>query len=307
MKSQIALCSLAFNPASPSPTASMVRVSDGQMTAFGGTFCISVPLPMEIGACFNPRAVANFFRKERGPISYKLNKNKLVLKEGKEQLSVSFLAPEEMEVIDNIETPVPATLNMKLLKIATEISDPENSQLFAKGVNFREGLMNATNNKVFFSGESGLPEDCNFTLCKTACVALTKFKSKVVSVIFNKFTVKFIFEDGSSLCSKQQICEFPNIDSLFEGDWIDFELKEELSDITCDHLEFINGSAYYHTDASKGVVAEALSSKINVSVYKKSFDFALMVGNKLSLSDNNLRIKSTGDNCVVVCSVKVPD
>jgi len=296
-----------MNANSPSPTATMIRVSDGYAEAFGGTFSIKVPIAVEIGCCFNPKSVINFFRKDRSVVSFKLHNKKLVLKEGKEQLSVSFLPPEDMEVIDNIEKPIPATLDMKLLKLATEIVDPENSQPFAKGVNFREGLMNATNNKVFFSGESGLPDNLNFTLCKTACVALTKFKSKVVAVIANKFTVKFIFKDGSSLCSKQQVCEFPDIDSLFAGKWIDFNLKEDIADVECDHLEFLNGSVYYHTDASKGVLEEIVSPKINVSVYKKSFNFALMAGNKLSLSDNSLRVKSTGENCVVVCSVKVPD
>jgi len=305
MKNALALCSLALNPHSPSPTGTMVRVADGHMTAFGGSICISVPFPTEIGCCFNPQAVAPFFRKERKAIAYTLNKNKLVLKEGKERLTVGCLPPEEMAIIDNLEAPVPASLNTPLLKIAANIAcTDEGAPPFAHGVVFADGSMSATNNRVFLCGDSGLPDDMEFALTKDACVALTKFKSPVVSVAMNKHTVKFIFGDGSSLCARQLLCAFPDISPLFAGKWTDLNLTEDLSSVECDHLEFLEGSVYYHNKDSVGMLEKALSDKIKVKVYKRSFDHLIKAGNKISVSEDNLKLKSVGDKCVIISSVK---
>lgn len=307
MKDQLQLCSLALNPVSPSPAASMVRIADGYMESFGGFFAIKVPFPAEVGCCFNPTAAMNFFRKPRKVVAYTVNKKKLVMAEGKEKLSIGCLPPEELETIDVIEKPSPAKLDMKMLKFAVEVSDPTNLQPFAQVVNFRDGLMNSTNNKVFFSGESGLPDDFTFALPKAACLALTKFKSPVVSVVANKFCVKFGFEDGSSLCSKQQVCDYPDIASLFEGKWTKFDLKEDLSKIDCDHFQFLNGSVYYHTNSSVGILEDVVNAEVSVSAFKRNLDYAIRLGNNLSLSENRLRIRSTGKNCIVICTVKKED
>lgn len=304
MKQELSLVSLALNNSAPSPLAQMVRASDGYLVAFGGTTCISVPFPSAIDACFNPEAIAPFFRKERKAISYTIKNKKLVLTEGKERLTVGCLAAEELAIIDNFETPIPCTLNLKSLKVAAEVTNLE-GPVYAHGVIFKSGMMNATNNKVFFCGESGIPKDIEFAIAKESCVALTKFKSNVISISHNKHTVKFNFESGASLCARQLLCEFPDIGPLFAGKWNDLNLTEDLSDIQCEYLEFIEGSVYYHSKDSVGILENVLDTGIKVSAYKKSFDHLGKIGNKISLSEDKLKLKSVGDKCVVICSVKV--
>lgn len=136
-------------------------------------------------------------------------------------------------------------------------------------------------------------------------MALTKFKSNVISISHNKHTVKFNFESGASLCARQLLCEFPDIGPLFAGKWNDLNLTEDLSDIQCEYLEFIEGSVYYHSKDSVGILENVLDTGIKVSAYKKSFDHLGKIGNKISLSEDKLKLKSVGDKCVVICSVKV--
>ena len=306
MKTQLALCSLALNPQAPSPTAQMVRISDGYMEAFGGVFGIRVPYTTEVGCCFSPTAIAPFFRKERGTIAFTLKGKKLVLTENNERLTVGCLPPEDLAIIDNLETPVPCTLNMKSLKVAAEVTNLE-GPTYAHGVIFENGSMSATNNKVFFCGQSGIPDDIAFAVGKEACVALTKFKSSVVAIAHNRHTVKFLFEDGTSLCARQLLCQFPDIGPLFAGEWKDFNLTDDLAGIQCDHLAFLSGTAYYHNKDSVGMLEGILDTGIEVSVYKRSFDHLIKVGNKISLSEDGFKLKSVGDKCVVICSVKVSE
>lgn len=302
MKSALALCALATS--SDTAVSGMVRVSDGFMTAFSGVFAISVPMPMEIGCCFNPLAIAPFFRKDRDAIAFTLKNDKLVLTEGKERLTVSTLAPEQMQIIDNFGTPIPVEFNMTLLKVAADIIDPECTRPYAKGVTFSDGGMSSTDNRVFLTGASGLPEKLRFTLPKESCLALGKFKSPVVSILADDYTVKFFFLDGSSLCSKQIVAQFPDISHLFEGEWTDLNLKADLLDVVCGYFEFLNGTAYYHSKDSIGMFESSVSD-VSVNVYKKPFDYLLRIGNNISVSKDNMRIKSIGEKCVAVCSTKI--
>jgi len=106
MKTALQLCSLAVT--SNSAVSGMVRVADGFIQAFGGIFTISVPTTINIGCCFNPVAIAPFFRKERSAIAYTIKNEKLILTEGKERLTVRCLPPEELAIIDNLGKQFPS-------------------------------------------------------------------------------------------------------------------------------------------------------------------------------------------------------
>jgi len=196
---------------------------------------------------------------------------------------------------------------MKLLKVAADIIDPENTRPYAQGVTFADGAMSSTNNSVFLTGESGLTDDFDFTLPKEACVALTKFKSPVVGVLADTHTAKFFFENGSSLCSKLLVAKFPDIGPLFAGDWDDFNLTEPLLDLSCDHLEFVNGNVYYHDKDSVGLFENVIDKVGTITVNKKHVDYLFRVGNNLSVSSDGYRMKSLGENCVIVCAAKISE
>lgn len=303
MIAALKLCSLALNPSSPSPTANMVKVEDGFMSSYGGIFCIRVPVDQDIGAAFNPRAMATFFRKERDKVAYTINFPKLTLRHGKERLTINCLAPEELPIIDNIETPVPCTLNVKNLKFATDILEAGTPE-FAGGVTFRDGGMLSTNNKVFFAGASGLPENISFGIPKQSAQALLKFKSDVVALSRNGQYAKFIFKDGSSLCSHLLSEAFPDITPVFEGEWKPFLIKENLSKLDCEYVHIRDGSIFYHTTDTIGELVDAVTGDVDVACDKKFFDCLLAVSSSLELVPGH-KIKAEGDGCVVVSSVMV--
>lgn len=299
MKDALKLCSLALNPSSPSPFATMVKVESGRMVAYGGLFCISVPVSQDIGAAFNPALLRTFFRKERPQVAYTIKFPKLTVSEGKERLTINCLPAEDLSIIDNIETPVPCTLNMKNLKTAAELIDTTNTRIFAQGVAFRDGMMMSTNNAVFFMAEA--PEG-DFNVPKEAILALCKFKSPVVAISKNNHTIKFICDDGSSLCSNLIQDRFPDIDFLFEGDWSEFEIKEDLKPLECEDVEISGGVVKFYTDGSVGEISDIVSGDAEIRCKKKYLNYLLEISSTLEFILKQ-RIKVTRDDCVMICSM----
>lgn len=300
MKAALQLCSLALNPSSPSPTATSVKVEDGFMSAYGGLFTVRTPCKHEIGAVFNPRALSTFFRKERKRVAYTIKFPKLTVSDGNERLTIGCLPCEEMTIIDNIETPVPCGLNLKLLKIAAELCAVEGKP-YALGVTFRDGMMISSNNYVFFCGQSDLPDDFEFMLPRETCIALTKFKSDVVAVSRNNHTIKFIFEDGSSLCGHLKTDYMPDITKLFEGHWSEFKIKDDILSLDCDYVEVRQNNLYYHTETTIGELEGIIegSPALQFKVGKKLFNHLL--GGDLSWC--GLRLQSVKENSAFICSV----
>lgn len=295
MDKQLKLCLLATNPNAPSPVASCVKVEDGHMVAYGGQFAIKVPVDHDIGAVFNPRALATFFRKPRTKVAYTIKFPKLTVSEGKERLTIGCLKPEDMPIIDNIETPVPCNLDLEMLKQAASITDVDGLS-YAHGVTFRDGMMMSTNNKAFFCGSCDIGD---FTIHRDAALALCRFKSKVVALARNNHTAKFCFEDGSSLCAHLLVAEFPNINPLFEGEWEKWELKESVKDLDCDSVEVIGGELRYHTKDTVGILEGVVSGDVHFRVSKKLFD--LLDGD--TYFDGN-KLKGVGDGWCVICSTQ---
>lgn len=297
MEQALKLCSLALNPSSPSPTATMVAVTDGYMVSYGGQFCIRVPVSQDIGAAFNPKALATFFRKERTLPAYTIKFPKLTVSEGKERLTIHCLPAEDVVTIDNIETPTPCTVNLKNVKGAATLCATE-GPIYSQGVTFRDGSVMATNNKVFFCGESGL-DDETFIIHKDAALALSQFKSDVVSLSKNNHTVKFIFKSGASLCAHILVEQIPDVGFLFDGERIDFSVSEDVWAVDCEDLEIRDGSAFYQTDNSIGELEGDVIGNVTFKIPKRYFD--LLKGGELSFGENKLQ--SNGDDWVMVSIV----
>lgn len=304
MKQALTLCSLALNPNSPSPTAMMVRISDGYMQAFGGTFCVSVPMELSVEACFNPKAIEPFFRKERGPIAFTIKKGKLQLKEGKEQLTIGCLPPDEMVTLDVLGTPVPCTFDTTHLKVATDVINPANSRLWAQGVSFRNGVMESTNNAIIVSAATDLPDDLEFNLPVDTCKAIMRFKSPVVSILKDQRAVKLTFEDGSSICSLIITEQMIDTTNFFKGDWTKLELTEEVNKIECEHVVFQDGDLHYFTDTSEGIIDSCSNPDVVVDMGKESLDVLLTVSKDLRISDDGNRMQAFGETCRVIASTR---
>jgi hypothetical protein len=301
MLAQLKLVSLALNPMAPSPTATMVRIDNGLMQAFGGTFCISVPVGIELGCCFNPSAVSTFFRKKREAVAYTIQKKKLVLQEGKEKLSVPCLPPEEMVTLDVLGKAVRGELDTTHLRSLHDVINPANSRIWAQGVSFRYGMMEATNNAVVISAISNLDDDLEFNLPVDAVRALMAFKSKMVSVICDGRAVKFCFEDGSSLCSLSIDGQMPDTSQFFDGEWVALKLKEDLLTVACDTVTFDKGTVRYKQESLFGEIEGVCSKQVSVSAYKKSLDPLLKVSTDIHVSEDGFRLMAIHDTCRAIC------
>lgn len=308
MKNALQLCSLALNPIAPSPTASMVRISDGFIESFGGTFAIRVPVHVEVGACFNPALAATFFRKERKLVAYTLAKNKLVFQEGKEKLSLPFLPPEEMVTLDVLSRPRKVKFDMTHLKTCADIVDPANSRMWAQGISFRAGMMEATNNALVVSAVTDFPDEFEFNLPQSSAKALLRFKSEVTGIAIDQQSVKFCFADGSSLTSLV-ICEqMIETAPFYRGEWTPLALEPEtakdLLSIACESVEFKGGTALYLDGHMQGEITGVASKVVAVHVGKPSLDTLLQISADLRLSDDGQRLMAVSASCRAIASTR---
>lgn len=304
MKHALSLCSLALNPGSPQPTASMVKIENGAMWAYGGTFCIRVPVQIEVGCCFNPKTVLTFFRKERKAFSCTIQKGKLILADGKEKLTTRCLPPEEMVTLDVLDKPVKCGLDMDNLKLAASVVDPSHATLSATGINFRQGGIEASNNKLLVFGESGLPEEMEFNLPLDSAKALLRIKSPVVSVAKDQRAVKFVCKDGTSLTSLL-VCEMlPDLSRLFEGRWTDCGLTEPLArdllTIECESVIFRDGRIRYIQENGEGELNSSVERSISFQIRKSYMDVAIQCGLDWKIHEAGNILQAVGENrCVI--------
>lgn len=308
MKNALTLCSLALNPIAPSPTASMVKLDDGFMVSYGGTFCIRVPIKVEVGACFSPTGVATFFRKERKAVSYTLHKKKLVLQEGKEKLSVPFLPPEEMPTLDCLSKPEEVEFDMTYLKLCADVVDPAHIKLCAQGVQFRYGMIEATNGRCIVGAKTGFDSDLEFNLPVASAKALLRFKSEVAGIALDHGVVKFVFADGSSLTSLLICEELIETTPYYRGDWTPLKLKAEvdrdLLSIECDDVIFYEGNATYTKGTAEGVLSGVCGKEFDIKVSKENLDVLLRVSADIRLSDDKNRLMAVSEKCRVIATVK---
>lgn len=308
MKQALALCSLALNPSAPAPTATMVKLDDGFLTAYGGTFCARVPMPVEVGCCFNPAAVATFFRKERKAVSYTFLKKKLVLQEGKEKLSIAFLPPEEMPTIDVLSKPRKVTFDMTYLKIAADIVDPAHSKLCCQGIQFRYGMLESTNGRCIVGAKTGFHEDLEFNLPVASAKALLRFKSEVVGIAQDQGVVKFIFADDSSLTSLVICEELVDTSPFYAGEWTSIKLKpdvaKDLLSIECEDVIFYGGNVTYIKETAEGELSGACGKEFDIKVSKENLDVMLKVSADIRLSEDGNRLMAVSEKCRVISTVK---
>lgn len=304
MKTALSLCSLALNPLAPSPTASMVKIEGGYMTSFGGTACVRVPVGVEVGACFSPSLFATFFRKDRTAVSYTLNKGKLVLKEGKEKLSIPFLPPEEMPTLDVLSKPVPCTLNLEHLKLCADVVAPDHHKPECQGVNFRFGVMEATDARVLVSATSGLDDEMWFNLPLVSAKILLKLKSKVVSVALEKAAVKFNCEDGTSVCSVLIHSNLTDTSPFYKHEWVEAEIKQSFASdagkIECETFEFADGGVKYTQEKSEGFIEDVCNKDCTMRISKKSLTVLLKIGNDIRTSKTGALAMSVSEEARAV-------
>ena len=265
------------------------------MQSFGGTFGISVPLPIDIGCCFSPTAVASFFRKERKAVSYTVAKGKLVVKDATEKITVPCLPVDEMVTLDVLSSPTKTKFDTAYLKIASDVVDPASSSFALQGIAFHDGMLEATDRRVLVSALSDLPDDLSFILPVASAKALLKFKSPVVGVALDQRAVKFVFKDGASLTSLIINDQFINTEPLFGRDYKSIELKADVADLLkleCENVEFKEGDLHYD---GVGVVFD-VSANVEAKFSKKYLDVLLSISSDIRV-DSQKFFMAVSDKC----------
>lgn len=313
MKDALHTCSIALNPSSPQPTASMVKIERQTMIGYGGTFCIRVPVSYDIGCCFNPKAVMAFFRKERKKFSCTMKGGKLILQEGKEKVTTNCIAPEEMVTLDALSEPVECSLDKNLLKRCADAVDPAHSAYVLQGIAFRDGVMEATDAKLLVSAISGLPDDHpEFILPIDSAKALCRIKGDVVGVSKDVGAVKFLFDNGASLTSGIISGVFPQTSQFFEGEWEPLGLEkaaEDLLKIDCDRVTFRDGSIFYVVldtlgqVAAEGELPSGCNPDLNGIISSRFLRHLLANSSDVRVSQNFFQ--SFSDDCrVLACGMR---
>lgn len=313
MKDALTACSIALNPTSPQPTASMVKIERRAMVGYGGTFCVRVPVSFDIGCCFNPKAVMAFFRKDRKKFSCTVKGGKLILQEGKEKVTTRCVPPEEMVTIDALSAPVECSLDRSLLKRCTDVVDTNHPARVLHGVVFRYGVMEATDAKILVSAESGLPDAVpDFILPVESAKALCRLKGNVIGVAKDVGLVKFMFDNGSSLTSGIIAGEFPDTGPHFDGEWEPLDIEAAAPDllkIDCDRVEFRGGAVLYVVQDSfgaataEGELPAGCNNEIDGVISKRLLDHLLV--NSSDVRVNAAKFQSFSDNCrVIACGMR---
>lgn len=313
MKQALELCSLACNSAAPSPTAGMVKIEDGFMVSYGGLMCIRVPVKFAFGCAFNPTALKTFYRKERTGLSYSVKKNKLLIQEGKERITVPCLPPSEMVTVDAIAPLRKLDFSVKMLRYASTVADPAHVKLSAQGVSLDKGQFLACNSRVFIIIDTDLPKDLYFNIHRDACAALAKFKSKVVGIASDNHLVKFVFEDNSSLTTHIIAEELPSLQHLIDyprGPVVKLpdDVVDDLLKIDCHRFILTDGAIAYQNED------ESVTGRIEVpgvqgpplALRKENFHYILRNGGKITRdSENRFLRSSNGPVTMFACASPV--
>lgn len=279
------------------------------MVAFGGLFCIRVPVQQALGCAFNPAAVKTFFRKERKNVAYTVHKNKLVLKDGKETLRVGCVPAEDMVTLDVVAPVKAATLDLKLLKYISDVIDPANVRPWSHGVDYANGMLAATNNAVIIAAYVELPSGLAFNIHKDACAALAKFKSPVVGIASDSRATKFVFEDKSEFTVLNLSEKIPDFSSLFKRNWLPLgmsdDLVEDLMKIDCHSFLFNAGCIFYQNEdkSSIGELQVKLAQQFTARTMKNTFGFILRNGGKISVDDSGTCLRSVNEDVCVITSL----
>jgi|TARA_R110002167_G_scaffold294935_4_gene499548 hypothetical protein len=301
MKTKIQLAMKACEPTSPAPTATMMKFNDGMMTTYGGTFCVQIPCDVDAECAISPDTLLTFFRKPRKQVVYSLNKGKLLIRQGREKVSIPCMANEEMPIIDVFrkERPVKSFVKQKAMKAMLECINPAEMRGCLQGMCLRGGLALATDGKVVLAMVSGLPK---FVTCVVP-VATLKFLSSLDEAVSGFATdesyIKFFFPSGMTVCSRTiSAADYPDVKALINagGTPLDMhpDLLKELNGIKCGGITVTEKGIGYKSEDGKsfGDIEMPTEGRFAFSVNKKRFDLMM------SLTNNN-RIFITETPCAI--------
>ena len=284
MKEHLTLAKDAVNENSPSPTASMMKFQGGNLVSYGGTFCVQIPCGIDVDCAFNPKALHSFFRKERDKVTYAVSKGKLVVKAGREKVSVPCMEPEKMPIIDvHKKMTVPKKfLTNKALKALIECIDPSHAQQCLQGICFRDKIAAVTDRQSVLAMVSGLPASASFVLPVDTAKFMARIETPIEGFAMDGPLVKFWFVGGLTVCSQTMNADdVPNMKPVInfnEDDAQRIKLHpdtlEEIKGLKSECLVVSHQGIQYESEEGKldGAITLPCDGEFKITVKRKRFE-----------------------------------
>jgi len=286
---------------SPQVTAGMVKFQNGHLIAYGGTFCIQVPVSVELDCAFRPQTLLAFYRKVRDGASFAVKGGKLRVKHKRETVTMKCLPSEEMAIIDVFKEPRATKWIPKgAMKSLLECVDPSHSVAAMQGICLRDGKLVATDGKVMLA----IPCDIkavDFVIPIDTFKFLSTCDEPVTGWAFDGASFKLWFEGGMTICTRViGSAEYPDIGKVLNQKLTPFYISEKVVDdiktLDCDVLELTpKGVRYIADDDSIGTIRAEVDGDYRFAVRKKSFDTVFKINKGVKFFTNDVRSVIVGN------------
>lgn len=285
-----------------SPTSRMVKIANGRIFAYGGTFCLSVPCALDLDVGFLPDPILSFYELQREGEVITVSDNHLKITAGNRSVKVPCIPGSDVPILDVLRAPINATLEMENIRRALTFVDVMDDLGQLHGISFSDGCLHAGTSKRIFTGASGLPEDVPaFRLPVASAEALLKVDSPVTTVFVDRESIRFDFEDGTRLVSRTLVDYWPKASMrIFEKEGVGVCFSEEaVKEIgkTRAHSWILHsyGAALHRGDGSEGEIVEAVTGVEEAfCIHHTSLCLMLELGSPLTVADTVLM--TTGEN-----------
>lgn len=307
MKSALALVVKACEPNSPSAAANWVKFNDGNLAAYGGTFCVQIPVSVDAECAFDPQPLIAFFRKDRTKTSYTVKDGRMLVKSKGERVTVKCLPGEEMPLIDVHRSPteVKKFLPKKAIKAAIHCIDPGNPRSFFQGMCIRNGEAIATDGKILLVVTTNLDKSISCVVPIETLKFLSSVDEDVCAVACDTVGIKFWFPSGMTVCSRTILADkYPDCQHLVSIEGmkelhLNKEIQEEVKGLRCDNVEVSNHGVVYTTEDKNSVGRISLdngSQEFRFGVNLKHFELllSLTTNNVVHISEEGSRITLDG-------------
>lgn len=303
----IALAMKACETNSPSATASWMKFQGGNLCAYGGTFCVQIPCGVDLECAFIPSSLLAFYRKERKGVSYTLKDDKLIVKAGREKMTIKTLPSSDMPLIDVHKPPtkVKRFLPKKAIKAILGCIDPAEPRHCLQGMCLRNGLAIGTDGKVLLAVSTKLDKGITCVVPTETLKFLASLDEDVCAIATDNLHIKFILPSGMTVTSRTLLAdEYPDIRHLIKLDSMEEitlhpDMHEEIKGLKCDRIEVSNYAVTYSmgNDTSFGQInLDSGSKEFRITVNRFYFELmlSLLTTNKIHIASGRNRMMADG-------------
>ena len=306
MKDKITLAMKACEDHSPSPTAHLMKFQNGNLITYGGTMCVQIPCDIDADCAFSPKSLLAFFRKDRKKVSYTSKPGKLIVRSGREQVTIKSLPSEGMPIIDVLDKgmEVKRFLGKKALRAMLGCIDPAEPRTCLQGMCLRKGLAIGSNGKVVLAVATGLDKDLTCTVPTETLKFLASLDEEVCKIAYDGLNLKFTMPSGMTVCSRTLLAdEYPDVRHVINVKGLapielHPEMLDEIKGLKCDSIKVTNEGIRYMmgNDSSTGEIKLKSSGEFFFTVNRKWFELMLdlTLKNTIHISGERKMITANG-------------